>query len=767
MKCPRCQQDRPLADAQHCPRCAAYIKHAENDSPAASYADVLEQQAATSEILRVISTSPGDLTPVLETVARNAARLCEADDVSIIKAEGDGVTILFSVGPAGAFRGQRFPAIRSVTGRAIHEGHTIHVGDLLADPSYEIRPQFQTFGWRSALAVPLLRNGVAIGTITARRSQVRPFSEHQIKLLETFADQAVIAMENVRLFTELQDKNQALTKAHAQVSESLQQQTATAEILRVISSSPTEVQPVFDTIVESVVQLCDGVSATVYRFDGSLIHLIAHHHSVTSAVREVFERIYPLPPSRTSVVAQAILDRAVVHVRDFDDSAIPLASREMARAVGHRSLVAVPMLRGSDPIGAISVGRRGPNGAVHPFSDSEIALLQTFADQAVIAIENVRLFKELEEKNASLTEALDQQTATSGILRVISSSPTDLQPVFDTIASSALRLCDGVISFVFRHDGMLLHLVALDSVEGVDMSRLRQIFPAPPERVTLAGRVVTTARLLYIADIAHDRNAPPGLVEVAGANGFRSVVAAPMLREGHAIGAIGVAHRDVNGFTPSQCALLETFANQAVIAIENVRLFTETKEVLERQTASSEILKVIASSPTDVQPVFETIVRSAVQLCDGVFSIVGRFDGEYIHFGAEYNFSPEALAAYRLWFPRRAADDRLAGRAVLEQRVMNVADVTAEFRFVPGQQEQGFRSVLFVPMIRDGASIGVIGVSRLAVGPFPDNQVELLKTFADQAVIAIQNVRLFTELETSNRALTETLEQQTATSEVL
>src|SRR5262249_19773492 len=327
----------------------------------------------------------------------------------------------------------------SLSGQAIVTRQLVHTPDLeAAEVPVAMQTLARLLAFCAQLIIPMLHDGSPVGTIVVGREEAGSFSDKEIALLQTFADQAVIAIENVRLFTELEEKNRALTQAHAQVTESLEQQTATSEILRVISTSPTDLQPVFETIVESVVELCDGVSATVYQFDGNLIHLTAHHHSVSSAAREAFERVYPLPPSRSSVVAQAILDRAVIHVRDFEgDAGIPVASREMARAVGHRSLVVVPMLRGDGPIGAISVGRRGPDAAPRPFSDSEISLLRTFADQAVIAIENVRLFTELQEKNRALTqahdqvsEALGQQTATSEILRVISSSPTDVQPVF-------------------------------------------------------------------------------------------------------------------------------------------------------------------------------------------------------------------------------------------------------------------------------------------------------------------------------------------------
>src|SRR5262249_44227404 len=227
-------------------------------------------------------------------------------------------------------------------------------------------------------------------------------------------------------------------------------------------------------------------------------HLVAHHHSVTSAAREVFERVYPLPPSRASVVAQAILDRALIHVRDFeDDPAIPTASREMARAVGHRSLVAVPMLRGEEPIGVISVGRRGPQGGMRPFSDREITMLKTFADQAVIAIENVRLFNETKE-------ALERQTATREILRVISGWPTDVQPVYDAIAKSVMRLCAGDFSNVVRYEDDLLHLAAYAHVAAEGVGTMKRLFPIRPNRGLVMGRAVLDAAVAHIPDVTAD-----------------------------------------------------------------------------------------------------------------------------------------------------------------------------------------------------------------------------------------------------------------------
>src|SRR5262249_44293675 len=343
----------------------------------------------------------------------------------------------------------------------------------------------------------------------------------------------------------------------------------TSEILRVISNSPSDSQPVFETIVESVVQLCDGVSATVYQFDGTLIHLIAHHHSVSSAAREAFERVYPLPPSRSSVVAQAIVDRAVIHVRDFEeDAGIPVASREMARAVGHRSLVVVPMLGGDGPIGAISVGRRGPDAAPRPFSDSEISLLQTFADQAVIAIENVRLFTELQEKNRALTQAhaqvsesLEQQTATSEILRVISSSPTDLQPVFDAIVESAARLCQAAFGTLHQFDGQALTFEAQHGMPEAQLEPARHSFPQPAGRHRAAGRAVLDRRVAHIHDIREDHE----YLIRSYQEDYRTVLAVPLMRKGVPVGALALWRREVQPFSDQQIELVKTFADQAVI----------------------------------------------------------------------------------------------------------------------------------------------------------------------------------------------------------
>src|SRR4029453_7620093 len=353
--------------------------------------------------------------------------------------------------------------------------------DLLATEDFPIGKDLaRKIGYRTVLIVPLLREGIANGAIGIRRTEVRPFTDAQIALLQTFADQAVIAIANVRLFTELQEKNRALTAAHGQISEAFERQTATADILSVISRSPTDVQPVFDAIVESAARLCDAFNAAVVSFDGELVRLEATRNWTPEAF-DVVRPIVPAPPSRAVTTGRAILERAVVHVPDVERDLEYLP--ELGPAGGFRSVLAVPMLRDGIPLGAITVGRAGSG----PFSDNQIELLRTFADQAVIAIENVRLFNETKE-------ALEQQTATSEILRVISSSPTDLQPVLDAVSESAARLCEASDAVILLLEGTQLRTVAH---HGQIFTTARDR-PATPD--TVAGRAVVDRATIHVPD---------------------------------------------------------------------------------------------------------------------------------------------------------------------------------------------------------------------------------------------------------------------------
>ncbi len=422
-----------------------------------------------------------------------------------------------------------------------------------------------------------------------------------------------------------------------------------------------------------------------------------------------------------------------------------------------RGVLAVPLVRDGRPIGAIAVGRPEPG----PFPDEQIALLQTFADQAVIAIENARLFNETKE-------ALERQTATSEVLRVISSSPTNVQPVFDTIAMAAQKLCRASLANVFTFDGELIHLAAVENVnrDPQYFEAIHKVFPRAPGRDTAAGRAVLARSVVMIPDVEADHEYGIGPTTLGG--GFRSLLAVPLMRDENAVGAITVARTESGAFPDTQVALLKTFADQAVIAIENVRLFNETKDALERQTATSEVLQVISSSPTDVQPVFDTIAERAARLCDARYGLVFTFDGEWIHLGSAFGMNQEGVDALRRQCPLHPSSHTVVGRTVSGGIVVHVPDVLADPEYVLRETAElaAFRGCLGVPMLREGQIIGAITVTRADVGRFTDKQVELLQTFASQAVIAIENIRLFKVLDARTEALTRSVGQLTALGEV-
>src|SRR5262245_22689354 len=389
--------------------------------------------------------------------------------------------------------------------------------------------------------------------------------------------------------SKVRDLEKRLAEALEREAEALARETATGEILRVISSSPTDVQPVFDAIVQSAVDLCKGFFGIVTRYDGHVSSVVAKHKIPTEAL-ELLQTVHNLPESLTS---QALVSRAVVHVHDVT-RALELSAA--AKIVGYRTAISVPLLSDGQPIGTINVARRESL----PFSDNEINLLKTFADQAVIAIENVRLFNETKE-------ALDRQTATNEILRVISRSPTDIQPVFEAIAENSRRLCDSLYSAVYRADEDLVHLVAHNHSDAAAAEDMARAWPMPLTGASLTLEAMRTRSVVHIADVESAGQVSSSIRQRARLLGNRSFLSVPMLRDGNCIGAIRVSRSVPGGFSDRQVDLLKTFADQAVIAIENVRLFNETKEALDRQTATSEILRVISSSPTDAKPVCEAV----------------------------------------------------------------------------------------------------------------------------------------------------------------
>jgi signal transduction histidine kinase/CheY-like chemotaxis protein len=588
----------------------------------------------------------------------------------------------------------------------------------------------------------MIHEGRPVGVVSVSRATPGPFTDSQVALLKTFADQAVIAIENVRLFTELEARNTELTG-------SLARQTATGEVLRAISRAQTDAQPVFDIIAASALQLCGGGHSGVWLYDGELIHLAALAN-VSPEGAEWLRRAFPRRVDESSAAGRAILTRAVVQIDDVtQDPAYAL--QDEALAASFRSFISAPMLRDGRPVGAIGVGRPEPG----PFSDKLVQLLQTFADQAVIAIENVRLFRELEARNTELTESLEQQTATGEILRVISSSPTDVQPVFDAIVRSAVRLCDGLFSALFRYDGELIDQVAQHNFTPEGLAEVRRIYPTRPSRGLGSTRAILERAVVHIPDVEADPDYAH--LELTRAVGLRSGLYVPMLRDGEPIGVIMVARAEAGPFSESQIELLKTFADQAVIAIENVRLFTELEARTRDLTRSVGELRALGevgqavSSTLDLETVLATIVSRAVELSGSHQGLVYEFDeaAQVFHQRAAHQVTPEYVEALRA-APIRLGEGAM-GRAGVTRAPVQVTDIEEEWQLVAPQvrsflARERLRSLLALPLVREDRLLGGLVILRRERGAFSPEIAALLQTFATQSVLAIHNARLFHEL---------------------
>ena len=617
-------------------------------------------------------------------------------------------------------------------------------------------PSRSGLGHRTTASVPLLREGVTVGAITLRRAEVNPFTEKQIALLKIFADQAVIAIENVRLFDEVQARTRDL-------SESLQQQTATADVLKVISRSTFNLQTVLDTLVESAALLCEAEMASMNRQFGAAYRQVASYGF--SPEFKKFMETHPVELQRGTTVARAIQEKKPVQIpdvladKDFD-------YKEGAKVGGVRTVAAVPMLKGDDLIGVIAIYRR----EVRPFTDKQLDLVTTFADQAVIAIENVRLFDEVQARTRELTESLEQQTATTEILQVISSSQGELQPVFENMLENATRICEASFGNLLLYEGDAFKRVALHNAPqawAADVER----DPVVPRSVDVLYRIADTKQIVHVADFAMENPDAP-IVRFAGA---RTVLVVPMLQDTDLIGAIGIYRQEVRPFTEKQVELVSNFAAQAVIAIENTRLLNELRESLQQQTATADVLKVISRSPGDLQPVFQAMLENAVSLCEATFGNLFLYDGEEFRIAALHHASAAyAEARRRNVVVRDLHPDVPLSRLARTKEVVHIADARTQQSYIdhdPTFTEfvdvTGTRTLLEVPMLQGRTLIGAIVIYRHEVRPFSEKQIELVAGFANQAVIAIENTRLLNELRQRTTDLSELLEQQTATSEVL
>jgi signal transduction histidine kinase len=698
----------------------------------------LEQQTATAEVLQVINSSPGDLTPVFDAMLERATRLSDATFGILWTYDGERYQAVSFRNVPPAYAEFLREAVRAdpltALGRVAQGQAVAHIPDIATDEYFQaggelVRQGLSLGRFRTVLAVPMRKDETLLGAITIYRQETLPFSDKQIGLLQNFATQAVIAMENARLINETR--------------EALEQQTATSEILQVINSSPGNLVPVFEAMLDKTMRLCEASFGAFMSFDGALFHRTAHR----GLPAELVEEDEPLPPLRGGAFARIVSGERIVHVDDLADTEFYRSgNRGFARLVergGARTAIWMALRKDDALLGAAVIYRQ----EVRPFSDKQIALLQNFAAQAVIAMENARLITETRQRTSDLQEALEYQTATSDVLKVISRSTFDLQPVLQTLVEAAVRLCEADFGHLdLPHDGEFRPVATLAFSPEFDAVLQRTAFVPSPG--TTVGRVLLTKRTVHLADVTHDPDY--AFNEAVSLGNVHAVLGVPLLRGEEIVGVFALGRERAEGFTQRQIELVQTFADQAGIAIQNTRLITETREALEQQTATAEVLGVINSSPGDLAPVFDAMLEKATRLCDGTQGIFWTYDGDQFRAVAFLGVDPQFAAVLRepVHLPPSSPLGRVAHGEPFVQ-VLDMADTDAYrsgFPLVRAVVDLGkVRSLVVVPLIKDGAAAGIFAIARNEVRPFTEKQIALLQNFAAQAVIAMENARLITE----------------------
>ena len=740
--------------------------------------ELIASQAATIDVLRAMSASPGEARPVFERIVDRARDICAAETAAVVLLDGE--TMLLQAyagfeGPLATAYEANFPqpvSAATLFGRTILAGDVVQLADVRADAELGTRGIAEAISLRAMVGVPLLHNARSIGAITLGRGKPGGFSPTQIEQLRTFAEQAVIAITGAETY-------RALQRRHNEYGEKIGQQAATIDVLKAMSASPGDAQPVFDLIVRRAQELCSGMSVGLFEYDGALMHIRAAFGG-DEAAGQRYAAMFPMAPTRMSLAGRAILDRRIVHVRAMD------AEPDLFQAVrdmGAKTTISLPLLRDGEALGAISLNSLVSGG----FSDSQVELLKTFAEQAVIAITSAETYRALQERTEALArrnseygERIEHQSATIDVLKAMSASPGDEQPVFDLIVRRAAEICNAPNAVLFRYDGELLHWQATTGAEAFASTEayeaLRRQFPMVPSHRSSIGRSILSREVHHVRDI----DADPELYQQLRDIGMKSLVGVPLLRDGVPLGAIGLSARESGGFSDNQVELLKTFAEQAVIAITSAETYRELQartaalaqrnseygERIQHQSATIEVLKAMSDSPDDTRPVFNLIARHAAELCEARAGL-WEFDGALLHFRAGYGVDPETTAMFAREFPRPLDAGLVAGRAILERRTVHVHDVAADPGLAQPARDLGGSAIVAIPLLRESQPIGAIALNGSPSGGFSDNQITLLQTFAEQAVIAITSVANFRALRERTAELTRSVAELQALEEVL
>lgn len=719
--------------------------------------EAIRRERGLAQILQIISKQDDQLEPVIEAVLDHALEICEAEFGVLFEFRGDmHARELQSRNVAPDFqtwlRDQGVFELNPDTaiGRMAVTRQTVNIADVRGEDVYKsgnpLRIATADLGKaRSFAAIPMMSGGQLIGAFTVYRTRVHPFNDRSLELAQVFADQAVIAIENVRQFQELQVR--------------LKRAQSNREILELIRTSRDNEQPVFEAIARNAVDLCKAQFCMLWRYDGTDIHYCASN-GFSREFMETYLADYPMPPNPAGIVFQVLQAGKTVHLPNAQ--AEPYSDAAVARRHGYDYMLAVPVEIDGGMWGTIVLG--WPEGLTP--GAGQVEVLETFAAHAVIAIENARHFRELQAR-------LDRQAATRKVLEVISQSRDDEMPVFDAILENSARLCNAPLSYLAmaNDDRTEVTTPAHLGARPQFAQGLAQLRVPMTSQLALC-RSITECKVIRMDDIADDdlyRQREPNRVNMVENEGARSILVAPLVSNGLGLGSITLYRREVAPFSDDDVALVETFAAQAVIAIENVRQFREVRKRLEREAATSQILQVINQSRSDYKPVFDVIMESAMELCEAPLALIFLCNEERTHLNVvSHRGSRSKFVEYIEQDPFPMDGDKVAtARAVIEKQILHIEDISQDKLYqqrepqrVYAVEVEGQRTVLIVPLVSGGEANGAIVLYRREVRPFDENQIEIVKTFAAQAVIAIENVRQFQELETLNSELGDRVDEQ-------